>query len=63
VPYIVVIGDREIKEGKLAVRKRGLKEQQMMDFKSLVKEIKGQIKAYPFEPLSLPISLSKRPVM
>jgi len=63
IPYIIVVGDREIKEGNLAVRKRGSKEQQTMNVKSLVKEIKTQIKAYPFEPLSLPMLLSKRPIM
>ena len=63
IPYIIVVGDREIKEGNLAVRKRGSKEQQTMNVKSLVKEIKTQIKAHPFEPLSLPMLLSKRPIM
>jgi threonyl-tRNA synthetase len=63
IPYIIVVGDREIKEGNLAVRKRGSKEQQTMNVKGLVKEIKTQIKAYPFEPLSLPMLISKRPIM
>jgi threonyl-tRNA synthetase len=63
IPYIVVIGDREIKEGKLAVRERGNKENRSMDPKELVKEIKSKIKSYPFEKLSLPMYLTERPVM
>jgi len=63
IPYIVVIGDREIKEAKLAVRERGNKNIKNVDSKELIKEIKSKIKGYPFEKLSLPIYLSERPII
>jgi threonyl-tRNA synthetase len=63
IPYVIVVGDREIKEGKLAVRERGKKENRGMSAKELIKEIKPKIKGYPFERLSLPMYLSLRPVI
>ena len=63
VPYTIVIGDRELKEGKIAVRIRGKKEVMSTDVKSLLKEIKDKIKDYPTEPFSLPAYLTKRPLI
>ncbi|MBW2974678.1 threonine--tRNA ligase [Candidatus Woesearchaeota archaeon] len=62
VPYIVVVGEKEKKSGKLTVRTRGVKEQKEMEIKELVKEIKEKTVDLPFKPLSLPKELSKRPV-
>ena len=40
VPYIIVVGDKEVESGKLAVRKRGVKELNELTFEDLIKEIK-----------------------
>ncbi len=42
VPYLVVVGDKEIEANKLAVRRRGQKETEQMGLKDLAKEILGQ---------------------
>lgn len=43
VPYMLVIGDREIKLGKLAVRDRGEKKTREIQKKKFIKEIKEKI--------------------
>ncbi len=62
VPYIVVIGERELKSKKLAVRLRTTGKVRNMALNSLVKEIHDQTKGFPFARLSLPVHLSMRPV-
>ncbi|RMD59715.1 threonine--tRNA ligase [Candidatus Parcubacteria bacterium] len=44
VPYIVVIGDKEKESGQLAVRRRGSREVELMDFDSFVAEVKKKEK-------------------
>jgi threonyl-tRNA synthetase len=67
IPYIIVIGKKEIDSGLLAVRDRYLSRNKsssnirLMPLKDLVDNIKKQTKGKPFKPLSLPISLTKRP--
>jgi threonyl-tRNA synthetase len=63
IPYVIVIGDKELKEGKISVRVRGKKEVELTDAKTLLKQIASQIKNYPSEPLSLPAYLTKRPLI
>ena len=63
IPYTIVLGDREIKEGKLSVRVRGKKDVEVTDIKALLKQIKSKIKDYPTEPLTLPIYLTERPLI
>lgn len=60
IPYIVVVGKREIETGKLTVRVRreGLKE---MSLEELVKEILNKTSDKPKIPFYLPKLLSKRP--
>ncbi len=60
IPYIVVFGEREKKEGKLSVRVRKEKKIKEMSKEELAKEIKRQIEGYPFKPLPLPRNLSAR---
>jgi len=66
VPYIVVIGEREMKTKKLAVRFREIKDPKKnvrnMKVEDLIKLIKKQTQGMPFQKLSLPRLLSKRPV-
>lgn len=62
VPYIVVIGEKEIESGTLSVRDRELKgSQQNMTVDDLLNKITTKIAGKPFKPLPLPRSLSKRP--
>jgi len=62
IPYIVVIGEKEEKTGKLAVRFRKTGEVKKMDINEIVEMIKKETKEKPFKPLSIPKYLTKRPV-
>ncbi|MBS7614431.1 threonine--tRNA ligase [Candidatus Bathyarchaeota archaeon] len=67
VPYIVVIGQKEVDSGTLAVRDRRLAEDRKpgkvrtMKMDELVSEIKEITRGKPFQKLPLPTELSKRP--
>ncbi|ADC65928.1 threonyl-tRNA synthetase [Ferroglobus placidus DSM 10642] len=66
IPYIAVIGDKELESGKLTVTVRSestLKEQKRveMSVEELVERIKKECEGKPFKPLPLPMLLSKRP--
>ncbi len=62
VPYIAVIGEKEIKSKKLSVRVRSTAKQKDYTLDSLTKEILTKTKGMPFKKLSLDISLHKRPI-
>jgi len=62
VPYIAVIGQKEVDSGKLTVRVRESGEQKQMSVDELVKEVKSRTRGYPYRELSLPMLLSKRPI-
>ncbi|MFB3890071.1 MAG: threonine--tRNA ligase [Candidatus Bathyarchaeia archaeon] len=61
VPYIVVIGEKEVESGMLAVRDREVRGQQNMTIEELLSKVKSKVGGKPFKPLPLPRSLSKRP--
>ena len=61
IPYIAVIGDKEIKSGKLSVDVRKTGEKKMIDLAELKGEIEKINEGKPFEKLSLDRKLSKRP--
>lgn len=64
IPYIVVIGEKEIKLDALTVRKReALKHPKIAEMKlgELENEIRAETKGKPFRPLTLSRNLSKRP--
>ncbi|MCK4310819.1 MAG: hypothetical protein KAV80_05145, partial [Methanomicrobia archaeon] len=61
IPYIAVVGDKEIENNILSVRIRN-EENREMRLDDLAKEIKEKTKGKPFERVPLPIKLSKRPV-
>jgi len=62
IPYVVVVGGREARSGRLAVRVRETGEQVRMTVKKLAEKIAGETKGYPFRPLKIPMELSKRPI-
>ena len=61
VPYIVVVGQKEIESDVLPVRDRKAGEIRKMKLEELINEIEETIKDKPFKPLPLPKHLSKRP--
>ena len=61
VPFSVVVGERELKGGKLATRFRETGKVKELSKSSLVKMIKERTKGFPHSPLPLPRLLTKRP--
>jgi threonyl-tRNA synthetase len=62
VPYVIVVGQREIESGVLPIRDREAHGKiQNMKLNELMTKIQDKLKDKPFKPLPLPRSLSKRP--
>jgi threonyl-tRNA synthetase len=61
VPYIVVVGQKEVESGMLPVRDRKAGEIRKMKIEELISEIKHAMRDMPFKSLPLPKHLSKRP--
>jgi threonyl-tRNA synthetase len=45
VPYLLIVGDREVGEGTVNVRKRGEKSQEALDVEEFAERIKGEVAA------------------
>ncbi|MBS7609038.1 threonine--tRNA ligase [Candidatus Bathyarchaeota archaeon] len=65
VPYIIVLGDRELESDKLPVvvrEKSGIQEEfrQAMSLPELIQEIREKCQGMPFRPSYLPMELSRR---
>jgi threonyl-tRNA synthetase len=61
VPYIIVVGQKELESSMLPVRDRMAGEVRKMKLEELVDEIERATRDKPFRPLPLPKHLSKRP--
>jgi threonyl-tRNA synthetase len=62
VPYIVVLGEKEVGSGLLSVRDREQKgKQENMTSLQLITKVSEKISGKPFKALPLPMYLSKRP--
>jgi threonyl-tRNA synthetase len=61
VPYIIVVGQREVDSGVVPVRDRKVGEIRKMKTEELIGEIEELMKGKPFMPLPLPQHLSERP--
>jgi threonyl-tRNA synthetase len=62
VPYIIVVGEREIESRTLSVRDRELKgKQENMTAEQLIAKVTEKIAGKPYKSLPLPLYLSKRP--
>lgn len=61
IPYIAVIGDKELKEGKLSVRIREESRVEKLSAENLIEVLEEKTKGYPRRELTLPILVSKRP--
>ena len=60
IPYIVVMGEKEVKEGTITVRRRNGKIE-TLNPERLISEIEEKIRDMPKKPLPLPKKLSMRP--
>ncbi|MDW0135494.1 MAG: threonine--tRNA ligase [Nitrososphaeraceae archaeon] len=63
IHYILVIGDKEVDGNELVVRERLSKSQYGIALDNLMKKIKQEISGKPYMPLTLPVFLSKRPLI
>ncbi len=61
VPYIVVVGQKELESGKLPVRERATGRIRKMKLDKLILELEKVTARKPFRPLPLPRHLSERP--
>jgi threonyl-tRNA synthetase len=61
VPYIVVVGQKEVESKMLPVRDRKTGKMRSMKSEELIREIETDVKGKPFRPVPLPRNLSKRP--
>ena len=61
IPYIIVLGEREIGSEEVPVRVRGDGKLHSMSLKNLASEIKKQVKGKPYRPVPLPMSVQGRP--
>jgi threonyl-tRNA synthetase len=61
VPYIIVIGQKELDTGVLPVRDRATGEMRKLELKDMMSELQEMVGNKPFRPLPLPKYLSKRP--
>jgi threonyl-tRNA synthetase len=62
VPYVIVVGQRELESGVLSVRDRETHGKvQNLKLDDLIAKITGKLEGKPFMPLPLPLNLSKRP--
>ena len=61
VPYIIVLGEKEIKTGELSVRARQVGREIKIGARDLTTMIKNEIEGYPSRSLTYPKLLSQRP--
>ncbi|MEM4345090.1 MAG: His/Gly/Thr/Pro-type tRNA ligase C-terminal domain-containing protein, partial [Candidatus Nitrosocaldus sp.] len=61
IPYIVVVGEKEIASNRLSVRERVSGKVREMSIEELAHEIEDALKDKPYMPLNMPKYLSMRP--
>ncbi|HYB68055.1 MAG TPA: threonine--tRNA ligase [Candidatus Acidoferrales bacterium] len=61
VPYIIVVGQKEMESDELPVRDRASGKMRKLKLKEFMAETEKMIRDKPFKPLPLPKYLSKRP--
>jgi threonyl-tRNA synthetase len=61
VPYIIVVGQKELESDELPVRDRASGKMRKLKLKEFMAETEKMISDKPFKPLPLPKYLSKRP--
>jgi threonyl-tRNA synthetase len=63
IPFVVVVGDKEMESGLLSVNIREADEKKNMSVDELVAIVEKANHGRPFEKLSLPAEMSKRPIL
>lgn len=61
IPYIVVVGEKEVVSNRLSVRDRASGRVRDMSVEELIKEIADAVRDKPYMPLNMPKYLSMRP--
>jgi threonyl-tRNA synthetase len=61
-PYIVVLGEKEVQSGKLALRIRQTGKIENLTEEELAQKLKKEQSDMPWRPLALPVLVSKRPL-
>ena len=61
VPYIIVVGQKELESGVLPARDRATGEMRKLKLKELIAEVQKKLVGKPSKPLPLPKYLSRRP--
>jgi threonyl-tRNA synthetase len=61
IPYIIVLGEREVGKEKVPVRVREDSKIHQMSLKDLSSVIKKQVRGKPYRPLPMPMSVQARP--
>ena len=61
VPLVCVVGEKEIASGKLAVRVRGKPKQELLAVDEVAEFVRNACEGKPFEKMSVPTRLSRRP--
>ena len=62
IPYIIVVGEREVKSNTINVRIRKSNDQRVMSIDEFIKMIEEETRGYPKTPLTMPMYLSRRPI-
>ncbi len=60
IPYVAIIGAREVERGTLSVRRRDGPPAELT-VEELIREVGERLRGYPRAPLTLPLRLSQRP--
>ena len=63
IPYIGVVGDREVKTGTVNVTIRRGNERRVMKPEELLKVVEEELRGYPRVERATPLLLSKRPTL
>ena len=61
VPYVVVVGEKEEKDRKIALTVRATGEKRLISVRELISEVQEKTHEMPYRPLPLPRMLSRRP--
>ncbi|MGQ9478796.1 MAG: threonine--tRNA ligase [Thermoproteota archaeon] len=61
IPYVIVIGHKEVESGVLSIRDRRRQGIRGMSVEELISEIKSETEGRPFRPIPMPKYVSKRP--
>lgn len=63
IPYILVVGDKEMESKKFSVRVRETGEKKSLSMEELAVILRSKVKGKPFDKLSLSRYVSKRPII